>query len=326
MNDSLQALLKGAIDYAGAFPPASLGPEQAAQNYFQYRAAPDAWMLGRLVCPATELPALARIIEQQMQSSGGNDGWAVAAVLSGGATSAEWRTTLADDLRAVGDFPLPAKVDAVEVALPDSLTRATSYGELRELLGPLLDELAGAAPPAATIFIESPPAAEAVRGDLICWTVKYLGEHQKQKALPAGKMAFKLRTGGITAQPFLSSVELARAICVLRDAGVSWKATAGLHHPLPHYDVALGAYAAGFVNLLSAAVMAGVHHLPDFEVQLIVEDESAASFQFGLPEFRWNGLSATLEQVESVRRRSLLSFGSCSFDEPRNDLRVLGWL
>lgn len=322
MNDSLRALLAGAIDYAGAFPPASLSTEQAAQNYFRYRETPEAWMLGRLVCRASELPAAARVVERSPPSG---DGWAVAAVISSAATSAEWRKKLAGDLRAVADFSA-SKIQAIEIALPDSLAHATTYRELRELLSPLLDELDAAAPADAAIYLESPPAAQDVRGDLICWTVKHLAEYQTQKNLPAGRLAFKLRTGGTTAQPFLSSVELARAICVLRDEGLSWKATAGLHHPLPHYDVALGVNAQGFVNLLSAAVMAGVHHLPEFEVQTILEDESAASFHFGPSAFRWTGLAASSEQVESARRRSLVSFGSCSFDEPQSDLRALGWL
>ena len=325
MNESLRALLAGAIDYAGAFPPASLSAEQAAQNYFRYRETPEAWMLGRLVCRAKELPALQRVLEQRTPSNG-NDGWAIAAVLAAAATAAQWRTELAGDLRALGEFPTPAKIAALELALPDSLAHATTYRELRDMLSPLLDELEAAAPADATIFVEAPPAAEDVRSDLICWTVKHLAEHRKQKNLPAGRLAFKLRTGGTTAQPFLSSVELARAICVLRDAGLSFKATAGLHHPLPHYDVALGVYAQGFVNLLAAAVMADVHQLPDFEVQTILEDESAASFQFGPSAFRWKSLAATTSQLESARRRSLVSFGSCSFEEPRSDLRALGWL
>lgn len=325
MNESLRALLAGAIDYAGAFPPASLSAEQAAQNYFRYRETPEAWMLGRLVCRAKELPALLRAIEQGTLSNG-EKSWAIAAVLSGAATSAEWRTQLAGDLRALDEFPMLAKIEALEVALPDSLALATTYRALRDALCPLSDELETVAPANATIFVESPPAGQDVRGDLICWTIKCLAEHRKQKNLPPGRLAFKLRTGGTTAQPFLSSVELARTICVLRDEGISWKATAGLHHPLPHYDVALGVYAQGFVNLLAAAALAGVHHLPEFEVQTILEDESAASFQFGPSAFRWRSLAATASQIELARRRSLISFGSCSFEEPQSDLRALGWL
>ena len=68
MTPSLQALLAGAIDYAGMFPPASLDLEQSARNYFAYGAAPEAWMLGRFVCPASRLHELASIAETQRRS------------------------------------------------------------------------------------------------------------------------------------------------------------------------------------------------------------------------------------------------------------------
>ena len=58
MSASLRALLAGAIDYAGMFPPASLPLGQAFDNYLRYRSGPDAWMLGRFVCPVGRLPDL----------------------------------------------------------------------------------------------------------------------------------------------------------------------------------------------------------------------------------------------------------------------------
>jgi hypothetical protein len=47
------------VDYAGAFPPASLSAREALQNYQEYRRGPYAWMLGRLVVrrPDLELSA-----------------------------------------------------------------------------------------------------------------------------------------------------------------------------------------------------------------------------------------------------------------------------
>src|SRR5262245_43732505 len=55
MSASLRALLTGAIDYAGMFPPAKLPLEEAFRNYLQYRESPDAWMLGRFICPAVNI-------------------------------------------------------------------------------------------------------------------------------------------------------------------------------------------------------------------------------------------------------------------------------
>jgi hypothetical protein len=54
-----EALLQGAIDYAGLFPPAGLNLEATVRNYAEYRAGHDAWALGRLVLPATKLAEFA---------------------------------------------------------------------------------------------------------------------------------------------------------------------------------------------------------------------------------------------------------------------------
>jgi hypothetical protein len=52
---AVEALLRGAIDYAGLFPPASLDLERTVENYAAYRAGNDAWALGRLVLPASSV-------------------------------------------------------------------------------------------------------------------------------------------------------------------------------------------------------------------------------------------------------------------------------
>ena len=55
---ALRALLRGIVDYAGLFPPASLDVHAAARNYHTYRASPDRWMLGRFVVGVAKLPEL----------------------------------------------------------------------------------------------------------------------------------------------------------------------------------------------------------------------------------------------------------------------------
>ncbi len=54
----MHALLSGAIDYAGLFPPAGLDLSTALANYRDYSGGPDAWALGRFVVRAESLPAL----------------------------------------------------------------------------------------------------------------------------------------------------------------------------------------------------------------------------------------------------------------------------
>ncbi|MBV9763016.1 MAG: hypothetical protein JO340_20815 [Acidobacteriaceae bacterium] len=53
---ALRALLEGVVDYAGFFPPAAWPLERALAGYHHYRDSRHAWMLGRFVIPAGQLP------------------------------------------------------------------------------------------------------------------------------------------------------------------------------------------------------------------------------------------------------------------------------
>jgi hypothetical protein len=54
----------------------------------------------------------------------------------------------------------------------------------------------------------------------------------------------------------------------------------------------------------------------------MLEDEDARSFSFADDFFAWREWQIDTKRLQ-YRRRFVVSFGSCSFDEPRDDLRVL---
>jgi hypothetical protein len=100
------------------------------------------------------------------------------------------------------------------------------------------------------------------------------------------------------------------------EARVAFKATAGLHHPLPTPPM------HGFVNLFLGAALAwqGEDPLPT------LEERSATAFHFGDDAVEWHGHALTVAQLVDARERFAISFGSCSFEEPVEDLKALGWL
>jgi hypothetical protein len=157
-------------------------------------------------------------------------------------------------------------------------------------------------------------------------TVDVLADYDSSSAGGCCAAGLKLRTGGTDALAFPSSRQLAIAIIATRDAGLGWKATAGLHHPLPHSDRQLGAGMHGFVNLLTATVLAHVEQLDAHEIEQILEDDNSHDFEWADDCLRWRGHKASIAQIEAARRGALRSLGSCSFDEPRQELRALGWL
>src|SRR5437879_2566673 len=92
---------------------------------------------------------------------------------------------------------------------------------------------------------------------------------------------------------------------------------------LEEADAAIRSFSRYDVDLLS------ISHLEMFlphDVDLaLLEDENAVSFSLGEDCFAWREWKIDTERLQ-YRRRFVVSFGSCSFDEPREDLRALGLL
>src|SRR5207249_4681338 len=116
---------------------------------------------------------------------------------------------------------------------------------------------------------------------------------------------------------------VAEFICTCRNAGVFWKATAGLHHPLCQFYGPSGPQ-HGFLNVFVASVLAQVHGLSEAAVESILSDEEPGNFYFTDEALGWRDLQIDTAEVYRARSKLLHSFGSCSFDEPVEDLRALG--
>jgi hypothetical protein len=136
----------------------------------------------------------------------------------------------------------------------------------------------------------------------------------------------KLRTGGVTADAFPAVELVADALASCRAFGTSFKATAGLHHPVRSHRAEVQTKMHGFVNVFGAALLAHAHALHAEQIRPILETEDASEFRFTNDRFAWRELDVSTERIRALRGALVTSFGSCSFDEPRADLRLLGWL
>ena len=116
----------------------------------------------------------------------------------------------------------------------------------------------------------------------------------------------KLRCGGARVPEV---EEVAAFVRRCRDAGLRFKATAGLHHALPTDGE------HGFLNLLAACVFS------DEEEMLATRD-----LALDAESFRAGGRAADAETCARVRRELFASIGSCSFAEPVGELKELGIL
>jgi hypothetical protein len=138
----------------------------------------------------------------------------------------------------------------------------------------------------------------------------------------------KVRTGGITPDAIPSVDSVAAYIIECAERRLPFKATAGLHHPvraahrLTYQPDARSAMMHGFINVFIAAAFAW-HG--EREIHPILSETDPSAFRFD-DRAHWRDLALSSEEIDQSRRNFAHSFGSCSFDEPIEDLRILGWL
>ena len=321
---SLQALLGDILDYAGLFPPADLSLAQAIHNYADYRDEPEAWMLSRFVLPVRRLPDLTPF--QGLFSS--ESPYRFSVLGTGGDDPDLFLEALARDLDVIDTFDEEfggrAQVDAMEVPLPATLV-GSSQADLEDFFASVHRRLVETGTAKLDLFFEVPMRSRAVKGlSALCAAV---AEHNSQQAVPArSETGLKMRCGGAEPTDVPSVEHAAQLITACRNASIPFKATAGLHHPIRHYDDGLDTEMHGFLNVFGAAVLAIEHQLGADEVQAILSEDTANNFRFEKESFFWRDLSASLDDIRHARETLALSFGSCSFEEPVDHLRDLDLL
>jgi hypothetical protein len=298
---SLRALLAHAIDYAGLFPPASLELEPALRNYAEYVRAPDAWMLGTFILPVGQFDAAARGVFQFEREHP----FRVSALGPRTDSAEAFLEALSASMKAISSFPAAcggiASVEQFEMPLPSDTDSN------------LLQGVASRTPPRMATFWEAPPdAAEKV--------IRLIAANNRASA--GGKLGFKLRTGGVKADAFPGSAEIARCLKTAGDQQVPIKFTAGLHHPVRIFHESVQTKMHGFLNVLGAGVLALEHQWKEAEIIRMLDDEDPGSFSFGDELFAWREWEIPTAKIRE-RRKLVTSLGSCSFDEPRDDLRAL---
>ena len=321
---SLQALLHDIVDYAGLFPPADLSLERAIRNYADYRGESDAWMLSRFVLPVRRLPDLAPF--HRYFSTG--DPYRFSVLGTGGDAPDTFLDAFERDLEVIDTFDDEyggrAQADAMEVPLPDSLV-GSSHADITAFLEALEQRLVRAGTAQLDFFFEVPTETGPIDGlRPLCAAV---ADHNSQQALPArSTVGLKIRCGGAEASDIPSVDQVAALIVACRDASVSFKATAGLHHPLRHYDDGFDTEMHGFLNIFGAAALAAEHDLNADALTPVLRDEDATNFRFLKDHFAWRDQAVSLDGIRHARDTLALSFGSCSFEEPVDHLRDLDLL
>ena len=302
---SLRALLAHSIDYAGMFPPCNLALEPALQNHTKYIRESDSWMLSNFILPVGQFAAASGALAQFEQKHP----LRVSALGSKTESIDTFRPELQDAMEAIRKFSVEhagvVSIDQFEMLLPGDVDLAT-----------LAEAAAMFSEMKLHVFWEAPTdTAEHV--------IALLAQHNS--ATNTRVFGYKLRSGGVTEDAFPSAAQIAGALIAAARNRVPIKFTAGLHHPVRQFRDEVKTKMHGFLNVLGAGVLAAEHDWDEGQISRMLEDENADSFSFDETIFAWREWEIATDRIHA-RRKLITSFGSCSFDEPREDLHAINLL
>jgi hypothetical protein len=289
--------MSGLIDYAGLFPPAGLDMATAVRNYANYASDEQRRMLGTFIVPSARLEEFEEVAAPHLGRGGPR--WHLS-VLAG-----------ADDMEAsmsrVADFNRRhrpgrgtgrASIDVIEA-------KASTASEI--------SAFASKRPPDVALTFEIPTAADPS---------PLIGEISR-----AGGRA-KIRTGGTVADAIPGVAEVVRFLRACARGAVAFKATAGLHHAvrgeyrLTYAPDSPSAVMHGFLNVFCTAAFVRTG-IPATDAVAMMEETAAEAFQFDGGGVTWRNRRITTPAITAARANYSLSFGSCSFNEPVDELRAL---
>ncbi len=298
LTRALRQLVGALVDYAGLFPPAALDMRRSVANYAAYLEGPHAWMLGKFILP---LARTEEFIAAARETPIALFRFPLSIIATDDDLRDPARMNRFAELRAAHDLNISAVETKAET--PATVTR-------------LAERFAGLFP-GAPVFVEI-PAVPSVSDSLV------------QELRNSGCCA-KIRTGGVTREAFPPATAIAAFLEKCAEHGVAMKATAGLHHPVRAvynltYETGCDqALMHGFLNVFLAAAFIE-NGLPRDTAVKLLEDEDPTNFKFSDAGAEWHCQSLTTGQIARARTDFCISYGSCSFEEPVQDLKTLGLL
>jgi hypothetical protein len=306
------ALLERLIDDAGLFPPAALSMRAALRAHDRHRESAYWWVAGRFVAPASRLDELAAT---RSPADGPLD---LSVVLDSGASGAKGDTVRADLHRIDRLAELGGvSVSSLEARLPNVTLDGAA---MQRIVADIVERY-----PSAEIAFWYESAYDAGwKATPESWLTVL--SNARAAAPPNVTIGAKVRCGGAAAGATPSVDDLAAFLVAAHAHDVPWKATAGLHHPVRgEHAAGGGAVPHGFLNVFFAGAALHAGALEAARVAEVLAETDPHAFVIDPVHAAWRDVRLEPEQIAAARARCV-AFGSCSFDEPVNDLRELGIL
>jgi hypothetical protein len=300
VDTAMTVLLRDLADYAGLFPPASQPMPKSVANYDRYLQSEWSWILGRLILQVARLTEFERAFASlpTRAPEKGLQNWRLSALLG---------SDVEADIDRINEFNARAAFKkAVKRAVVESVeVKVANAADIKRLAAIIPSHLA--------TYFEIPLSG---------------GEEECIAAAADSGRCAKIRTGGETADKFPESENVIEFMRQCAAANVPFKATAGLHHPLrsvrrfTYQPESATGLMHGFINVFLAAAFLRTGMAPNVALQLL-EERSPHAFHFTPKVISWREHELTRDEIATTRKTSAISFGSCSFTEPVDDLKSL---
>jgi hypothetical protein len=293
------AVLTGLIDDAALFPPGNAALPAALREHARRAGGQFAYVAGPFVVPARRL---ADMVTAQRADASAEMPQRVSVLVD-----YERLDEAFEQIERALSCESRPQIEAVELRIPSVGDAVSGLLRAFRLLSPLT----------SAVFVESSQMAMPGEARRLTDAIAALGT---KNGFAVGA---KVRTGGVERDAVPPSTLVAEFIEAAQCSDVSWKATAGLHHPLrDRYGTQT---MHGFLNLLVATAAAYTGDAHGAELVELLES-NPDEIELTPAAFVWGERRFETAVVAAVRRDRFRSFGSCSFDEPLDALRALGLL
>lgn len=266
----------------------------AVRNFAEYRLGGDSWALGRFVLPALRLTEFERATAALAPADAYAEPWKLSALAS---------EDIGSDLARIRAFNARHKGPSLDDSVIDSV-------EIKSHSPAGIGRTAELTSGDFTLFYEIPITSDP--RPLIA-------------AIGKANACAKVRTGGIIPDLIPKAADLLRFLSTCAELGVPFKATAGLHHairgpyPLTYEPGSSSATMFGFLNVFMCAAFLS-SGMKGEDAALLLEESDARSIHFDAGGITWRDHSLDAAQLSDARNFAI-SFGSCSFREPMDELQ-----
>lgn len=261
---------------------------------------------------------MAEAVREYREIQDGDEAWALGRFVVPAARLQEFRDARggAWQLAAIAGAELAKDMESIARFNAQSDGAKVDTAEFRALTPDALREAIGTVPAGLQRFAEWPLGSDPAPFVAV---VQGTGVHAK------------FRTGGIVEDAFPEANILLGHLAAVIAAGIPFKCTAGLHHPVRgQYRLTYEPGSAqgrmfGYLNvMLAAAALQKGLGLDTARAILLEEDRHA--MQIGDESVDWNGVTFGQDDLSRLRSDGFQSFGSCSFREPIDELQHLSRL